>query len=515
MSRGPHSRPHDPIDEDDRLIQLGYSPSLSRNLNGVVSFAIGFTRINVILGIIPLLGYGLSIGGPVCMVFGWIFCSFMTILVTLSLSEICAAFPTTGSVYNWTSHLSSPAWAPILSYSTGLMSWLGNTTGSATNSLYVSQLASCISTAFGQPQLSACSEVVLAEAVLTVSALTSCLRIEQIGVISNGSAVVLGLTFMALCGSLFFMAPTTKSPDFVFLTFENTSGLSSPFFVVALSLLFPLFSFDGFEASSLIAEETKEASTAAPTGMITSVIASAIGGFVTILAILFSIQNLGPIVNGQDNSSILILLQQATSPVVTLCLLFLLLLNSLLCSVTNNLLASRITYAMAREGILPASKWIAQVDSSMKTPNNAVIFNYMFNFVILLLPLTATGRAAFASIASLNTFGFQISYALPIFCRYIFGSNIMFEFNSFRLGKYSKTLAIVNSVWLFVTSLVILMPTQYPITYSNMNYSLVAVLVFVFVGWINWTFFSYKSTEVFHIEEEVLVYSNKDDSYSL
>ena len=51
----------EPIDEDLKLMNLGYKPMLSRSLDGFMSFAIGFTRINVVIGIAPLLGYGRQI----------------------------------------------------------------------------------------------------------------------------------------------------------------------------------------------------------------------------------------------------------------------------------------------------------------------------------------------------------------------------------------------------------------------------------------------------------------------
>lgn len=43
--------------------------------------------------------YSLSYGGPVLAIWGWVFVSFMNLLVALVLAEICSSFPTSGGVY--------------------------------------------------------------------------------------------------------------------------------------------------------------------------------------------------------------------------------------------------------------------------------------------------------------------------------------------------------------------------------------------------------------------------------
>jgi hypothetical protein len=51
------------IPENTKLARLGFKPLLSRSLDGIMSFALGFSRINTVIGIAPLLGYGLRTGG--------------------------------------------------------------------------------------------------------------------------------------------------------------------------------------------------------------------------------------------------------------------------------------------------------------------------------------------------------------------------------------------------------------------------------------------------------------------
>lgn len=59
------------------------------------------------------------------LLIGWLLVSFFTLMVGLSLAEICSAFPTSGGLYVWTTRLCSAAWAPIASWTVGYTNWLG------------------------------------------------------------------------------------------------------------------------------------------------------------------------------------------------------------------------------------------------------------------------------------------------------------------------------------------------------------------------------------------------------
>lgn len=47
---------------------------------------------------------------------------------------------------------------------------------------------------------------------------------------------------------------------------------------------------------------------------------------------------------------------------------------------------------------------------------------------------------------------------------------------------------MISSIWLIGTSIIILLPTEFPITTENMNYSVVVAIIFVIFGYLNWHF---------------------------
>lgn len=72
-----------------------------------MNFSFTFTSVAVISSFTVTFGGGLGTGGPAVLVWSWIGTSFFTILVSLSMAEICSTYPTAGSVYHWASMLAN------------------------------------------------------------------------------------------------------------------------------------------------------------------------------------------------------------------------------------------------------------------------------------------------------------------------------------------------------------------------------------------------------------------------
>jgi hypothetical protein len=54
------------------------------------------------------------------------------------------------------------------------------------------------------------------------------------------------------------------------------------------------------------------------------------------------------------------------------------------------------------------------------------------------------------------------------------------------LGILSLPLGILSCLWLSVTTIILLLPTTYPVTSASMNFTVVAVGFVIFFGVINW-----------------------------
>jgi amino acid permease len=89
-------------DSDSRLLRdLGYTQELYRGFSPFMSFAFCFTTVNVLTSISIGFTYALYTGGSGVIIWSWMLGSLFTILIGLSLAEICSVYPSAGSVYHW------------------------------------------------------------------------------------------------------------------------------------------------------------------------------------------------------------------------------------------------------------------------------------------------------------------------------------------------------------------------------------------------------------------------------
>lgn len=85
----------------------------------ISNFAVTFSIISVLTGITTLFNTGLEFGGPVTMIYGWPIAGALTLIVGLSMAEICSAYPTSGGLYFWSAKLAGQRWGPFASWITG------------------------------------------------------------------------------------------------------------------------------------------------------------------------------------------------------------------------------------------------------------------------------------------------------------------------------------------------------------------------------------------------------------
>src|SRR5438128_1216764 len=90
-----------PDDQADAqaLSRLGYAQELLRAMGGFSTFALSFSIISVLTGVMTTYGVALAGGGPAALGIGWPLVSVGTLLVALAMGELASAFPTAGALY--------------------------------------------------------------------------------------------------------------------------------------------------------------------------------------------------------------------------------------------------------------------------------------------------------------------------------------------------------------------------------------------------------------------------------
>jgi len=500
-----------------QLNKLGYGQELLRGMNALMSFSISFTVCAIIPGIGQLYNYGLSTGGPVVMIWGWLIASVGSLATGLCLAEICSTYPQAGSVYYWTAQLLPEEWAPLGSFFCGWINLIGNVANSAS---FASGCVTIIAGAFSMysgyiPSVGI--QVMMSIFLITIWGLQNLISVDKQGWIDITGAMIQVFGSLVILVVCLAMSPTKESTSFVFFSSYNSTGINNMGYVSCIGLLMALYCYGGFEAGAHMAEETRNASKVAPWGIIQSCLVSFFSGIFLLLGLLYctpsnsnamalgyqsgidfllsqpnlcnnSTDCIQPNPNGPGSSKqALVNLFWYSSGRIGGLLLTLILAILVYSSGTSSLTAtSRIIFAMARDKALPFSAQLRYISPSTKSPLKAVLLVAVVDSLLLLLPLG--NSTAFQQITSISSVGYQISYGIPILLKLTIGKHT-FKQDIFHLGRWSQVLGWLSVLWCFATSVVLFLPQQYPVEASNMNFSCVIVvgsLLFAFLYWIFW-----------------------------
>ncbi|CAF3415873.1 unnamed protein product, partial [Rotaria sp. Silwood2] len=114
------------IDSDTlRLQSLGYKQELRRGFTRLTNYGMSLSVISITSGFTSLFSYGMTTGGPVVMIWGWIVVCFFTLFVGFGMAEICSAYPTSGALYYWTGILVPQRHKALASWFTGWFNLIG------------------------------------------------------------------------------------------------------------------------------------------------------------------------------------------------------------------------------------------------------------------------------------------------------------------------------------------------------------------------------------------------------
>lgn len=432
-------------DQDDLILKkMGYKPTLHRGLGAVMNFAFGFVEVAVLASICLTYPVGLATGGPVVIFWGFVANFFFVMIIAHCMAEICGAYPSAGSVYHWAGQLASKDHAPIWSYITGWLNFLGNGAGDASFANGFASTFSAGIVASGGQALSNGQIVGVSIAILFLWSLLNCLRIDSVGGINYFAAFFqFGSIFVVFFALIFanqhgfssrtyvfsFFEDKTYTPpvDTVYATFnitnstnttmtyeptsQDTAAHFSKSYIIAAGLTTALFSFAGYEASAHMAEETHNCSENAPNGIINTCWATGIGGLFVLFGLLFAydVSTVDDGLLAGTGSVIVDIFLYTCGSTWGQALAWIVTINYFLAGVSSVTVTGRITYALCRDGGFPFREWLEVVNPFTKSPIRAVMFVFLFDSVFLLLPLNPNAALAFYAIVGLSTFGFQVS----------------------------------------------------------------------------------------------------------
>ncbi|XP_059655459.1 amino-acid permease BAT1-like [Cornus florida] len=494
-------RNHDDVSvsDDSRLNQLGYKQELSRSLSAIANFSVTFSIVSILTGLTTTYGTGLRYGGPLTIIYGWPIVGVFTLIVGLSMAEICSAYPTSGGLYFWSAKLCGKHWGPFASWLTGWFNIVGQWAVTTSVDYSLAQLIQVIvllSTGGkngGGYEASKYVVIAIHGGILLVHAILNSLPISWLSLFGQLAAAWNLIGVLVLMVLIPTVAKEKASTEFVFTYFntDNGEGINGKAYIFVLGLLMSQYTLTGYDASAHMTEETKNADMNGPKGIISSIGISIVFGWVFLLGITFAVTDIPYLLSDDNDAGGYVIAEifylafksrygNGVGGIICLGVVGVAIFFCGMSSMTSN---SRMVYAFSRDGAMPLSSFWHKVNKQ-EVPINAV---WLSSFIAFCMALTSLGSlVAFDAMVSIATIGLYIAYALPIFFRVTLARKSFIP-GPFNLGRYGILIGWVAVLWVAIISVLFSLPVAYPITEQTLNYTPVAVgglLILTVSSWI-------------------------------
>ena len=406
--------------EDVKVLHsMGYAQELSRGMSKFSNFAISFSIICILSGGINSFAQATSSVGGAGAGIGWIVGCAVSAVFAVAMAQIASAYPTAGGLYHWASILGNrftgwvTAWLNLL----GLITVMG-AINIGTAFFFTGTFGPMIGMT-GTP-----GQIVIFVGVITaLQALINHLGIKLTALLTDWSGYIILGTTALLVVACFAFAPTH---DFSRLwTFTNFSGdagggvwpqSDSLVYLFALSLLLPIYTITGYDASAHTSEETYKAAESVPRGIIHAVVWSSLAGWVMLWAMVIAIPDMAE--GAKQGWNVFFYMINAIMPGWLTQLLFLLILIAqFLCGLATVTSTSRMIYAFSRDGGLPfISKWVSKVSPRFRTPVAAIWTGAVLEFLFVWMAQTVSigGTNIYTIVVNATLIFLFLSFTVPI-----------------------------------------------------------------------------------------------------
>ena len=412
---------------------------LRRDFKFVSSFAFAFAFISPIVALYGIFGLALSTAGP-SFWWGFLIVFAGQLLVALVFAMLVSRWPIEGSIYQWSSRLFGPAfgwfagwayiWTLVIAMATvalGAAGFIANIVGiespSGTDRAWIAFVVLLLGTAVN----------LAGHTVLKVFMMASIIA-EVIGSIGLGLWLII----------------FHRVNDFSVL-FEGGAGaggeidylaISGPFLV---ALAFIGFSFVGFESAGSIAEEVKEPRTNLPKAILFSISFIAVIVMFTSLAIILAIPDLDAVRNGEVGDPVYETLTTQLGAGIAVPLEILFVIGFLASFLALQTSASRLIWAAARDGALPAARVLAKLSRKQRQPVAALLVTTVIGTILFLLSNVATD--IYTLMVNFTAGGFYLSFLFPLLGFVIVLAQKKWRPGVFSLGRATAPVAVVALIW--------------------------------------------------------------------
>ncbi|TIA83876.1 hypothetical protein E3P92_01816 [Wallemia ichthyophaga] len=467
----------------------GYKVELPREMSVWSAIGLGLAIMACPYGLSTTISIALQNGGPVSVLWGWVFISLMSICIALSLAEICSRFPTSGGPYYWSYMLASSRYNKPSSYVVGWLGLIGNWTVSLSIIYGTAQLIIAIPPLWHpEYQAESYQTYLLFLAVLLICFSANFLKQKHLDALNTFSIYWTGGTVVVVLITVLSMARNGRtSGAFAFGGFQVNSGWV-PGWAWCVGLLQSAYVLTGYGMVAAMADEVAHPERDVPRGMVGSVIAAAVVGLLYLIPLLFVMTDLEILLDAAQ--PVPILFQQATGTSGATGLMVLIITIGLLGGIGALTTSSRCCYSFARDNGMMGSKWWKVIWREY-LPLNALILS---SIVIGLLGLISFESAAFSAFTGVATITLGSSYAGPILIS-LLRKREPLEGAAFRMPSWLGFIVnIVCCCWILLSIVIFCMPTALSgLNADTMNYASVVFVGFASISFVYYIIYARKT----------------------
>lgn len=356
----------------------------------------------------------------------WVFvlCGILILFVALSLARAASFFDITGGPIVYTTH----AFGRFVGFQTGLLIYVSRVAAiAASANLIVSYAAAIWSPlASGTPRISGIAAYIALATALNAAGM----RAGMAGIYIISIVKLAPLALLILVG-----LPSAE--------WASVAGAEVlPPGPLGETMLVMMYAFIGFEFSLISAGETRNAKSDIPKALVGTVVAIALAYALIQLVVVSVAPDIG-----QSDTPLVEVAGRLMGRMGALALGIGVVFSVGGGSLTSLLTAPRLTFALARDGSLPA--WFGKVNEKSHVPVNSILFCGLFSLAM------AVGQH-YVWLVTLSTFVRLVTYALCIASLPVIERTIPAEEGQFRLpgGYIIPVIGFVLTIWLMSHSTV-------------------------------------------------------------
>ncbi|KAJ3466538.1 hypothetical protein MRS44_004102 [Fusarium solani] len=466
---------HHGDDLDNAILRAqGHEAALPRSFSWGGAIGLGYSITNSWMSYTSCFGVTLAAGGPQAVVFAVIVAGFIQWTVTLGLSELASAFPSSGGQYHFTYILAPEKHRNFAAFSVGTLNvvgwWIVTCSGISLGTVSTMGLVSWWNPSFQATQwqiyLLFDLGIIITMIPIFIVPNRHMGKMTQFALhLSIVGCIIVFVSILAMCD--YFQPGHTITE-----TGGNRTGWPSGIAWI-LGIGNALYAYGGTDAVIHIAEEVTHPGKRLPQVMNVTMLIGIVTTVPVAIAYMFTIKDMDAVLNSPLPS--MELYYQATGSKVMATFL-----QAWTIAVYYSALPSqwitcgRMTWAFARDKGLPYHEYWTEINKRFQLPLRATILSACFCTIYGLLYIAST--AAFNSIITTAVLALNITYCVPQGICATYGRSRLPK-RYLNLGNWGYIPNFFAPLWVTIIGTFFCFPGALPVEAGSMNYTSVVLFI--------------------------------------